>query len=327
MAQDLNVTARDLAFDLLKLSELPLTGWMITPLSERNDENKAHIVLRLAHRDHPPLALKYEQRPVDHDDFNKRLTEHHAATGAFAQSEKNRLPRIIAADPERQAILMEYIEARPATEYFEAAGADLDRHAALLTRIGSWVDAFHRARKGPSRAFQTHYTLTHLSQMEDNVASGRVSIAETDLFFDAARKLRGQAFNFEGKKTIPATQHADLHLRNVLMNDTSVAGVDFTGGHSAPVGHDLARLLVDYAVLHAPEGSIAMNEVLPPKALDGFFKAYQLVGPDDPAFQMMLRMRLLTEWRSIPANEDDRSPAQDRRLTGTLRVARLAFDL
>lgn len=327
MEKDLGAAARDLAFALLDLSDLPLTGWTITTLSERSDKSVAHIVLHLSHDDHAPLVLKYEARPVELDDFSKRLTEHHAAMGAFAQSAAYRLPRIIAADPVKQAVLMEYIPARPATEKFEASGADLDRHAHLLSRIGGWVDAFHRARKGPPRPFQTHYTLTHLSRMEEAVSSGWAKIAAPEQFLEAARALRGQAFDFEGKQTIPSVQHADLHLRNVLLNDDVVVGVDFSGGHSAPVGHDLARLLVDYAVLHAPEGSIPKSQVIPPRAMEGFFETYRLIGPEDPAFQMMLRMRLLAEWRGLPGRDEDRSHAQDRRLAGVLRVARGTFDL
>lgn len=325
MDTDLNATARSLALALLELAERPLTGWRFSTLSERNDGRVAHIVLLLSRDRQPELVLKYEASPRDPDEFSKRLTAHHAATGAFPHSDAYRLPRIIAADPVKQAVLMEYIEARPATELFEFAGADLDRHATILAQLGGWVDAFHRGRKGPRREFQTHYTLSHLARMEEAVDSGRAEICEPAKFLEAASKLRRMAPDYEGQQTIPSVQHADLHLRNVLIGDNFVAGVDFSGAHSAPVGHDLARLLVDYAILHAPEGSIPEGAVVPPQALAGFFREYKLIGPDDPALNMLLRMRVLAEWRGLPADEDHRTPAQDRRLAGVQRVARVAF--
>ena len=64
--------------------------------------------------------------------------------------------------------------------------------------------------------------------------------------------------------------------------------MDFAGGRVVPVGHDIARLLTDYAILHAPKEAIPTGHVLPPEAQSAFFEGYGLVGPGDPSVRLLL---------------------------------------
>lgn len=327
MANSLKSIAKDLRPKMLDLAELPDHGWRAATLSERHDARVSRIVQKLTHPDHDPIVLKYEAKPDRRDLFTGRVAEQQSAFDAFPHSDTLRIPKILSLHPEHQAVMMTFIDARPLTEAFDASGADVQKHAALFEQIAPWVDAFHTARRGPDRSFQIHYTMKTLDRLTQAVAAEKNSVAEHTMFLAAASVLRARAPQYDGQTTIPSLQHNDLHLRNILIGDGVTAGVDFSGGHSAPVGHDIARLLVDYAALHAPIAEIPQDQVVPKQILDGFFKGYTLVSADDPAVCLMLQMRVLTDWHGLPAKAENRTPAQERRLTGILRVAKNAFRL
>ncbi|WP_260348522.1 hypothetical protein [Alloyangia mangrovi] len=92
-----------------------------------------------------------------------------------------------------------------------------------------------------------------------------------------------------------------------------------------PVGHDIARLLGDYAILHAPKAAIPEGEVLPPEVQGAFFEGYGLVPAEDPSVQLLLRNRVLAEWWGLPAKAEDRGPAQARRWAGVQALAGRVF--
>ncbi|SFD72019.1 phosphotransferase [Roseivivax sediminis] len=297
---------------------LPAEGWQMRPLSERIDARVARILLRL---DRPgmSLVLKHEARPHRPEAFAAAAGAHMEAQAAFPTAPGLGIPALLAVDIDRQSLLMEHAAARPIGPLFETAP-----HGPLLTRAGAWVGAFHSARPGTRRIFQPKFTLRYLDRILGELDAGTRAIAAPDRFRAAAAAQIAGADRFEGRETVAARLHGDLHLRNILVGE-AVWGIDFTPGDMAPVGHDLARLLVDYATLHADHAQIASGDVLPQDAEAAFFEGYRVVGANDPSVGLLLRHRVLADWWGLPADPGARSPAQARRFERLQSLADRTF--
>ncbi|WP_353473464.1 phosphotransferase [Salipiger sp. H15] len=305
------VLARELGLDP--------ASWRPAPLARREDARVARILLCLDGPEGRRLVLKHELRPDDPAKFTAAMAAHLEVQEAYAAG----VPALLAFDVERRACAMEFLEARPLSVLLE--GAPLAEQAALLRRAGAWMGGFHRALPGERRVFQPKHTLGFLRGVMAEVASGARAVAEPERFISCAGALCADQARYEGRGTLTARTHGDLHLRNLVLGEAACWGIDFAGGRVVPVGHDIARLLADYAILHAPKEAIPAGEVLPPEALGAFFAGYGLVTAEDPSVQLLLRNRVLAEWWGLPARPEDRGPAQARRWAGVQALAGRVF--
>lgn len=307
---------------LCEAAGLPTEGWQARRANRRGASRNV-TVLKLTASGRAPLILKRQTRPGY--DFNSLMAEYRAAHAAFAHGAGLTIPDLLADDPGSFTCLMEYF---PGDRLGTALhGLALKDQAVLLERAGRWMAAFHHARQGERRAYQTRYGLAEIARAMEQIEAGKARVAQPDLFRRAVERFRDMAPRWQGRPTEAAAQHGDLHLNNIMISDEAVAGIDFSGGHDAPVGHDIARLLVDYTILHAPLGQVRTGEVLPRAALNGFFAGYDLVGPDDPSVQMMLYMRILVDWRALPADPAAMRQTDARRLVGLIHMAQRAFGI
>lgn len=279
--------------------------WAATPLARREDDRVARILLRL---DGPSgrLVLKHQARPETGFDTDI------AALMAVQEVWPDGVACLHAVDLETRSCVMDHLDADPLSVLMD--GAPLSRQADLLRRAGAWLDGFHRALPGERRLFQPKFTTRYLQQVIDEVTSGQRPVLQPDRFLACARSLRDMAPQFEGIHTQTATTHGDLHQRNLMLGADRAWGIDFKGDRVVPVGHDIARLLVDYAVLHAPKDAVPLGEVLPPAAMAGFFDGYRVTTAQDASVALLLRNRVLAEWWGLPV--DGRGIAQDRRWHG-----------
>ncbi|MBY6003993.1 aminoglycoside phosphotransferase family protein [Salipiger bermudensis] len=293
--------------------------WQAAPLAWREDARVARVLLRLTGPEGRRLVLKHQARPVVPETFAEAIATHMAVQEVWPEG----LPLMRAVDLARQACVMDHLEARPLSVLLE--DAPLARQAELLRRAGAWLDGFHRALPGETRVFQPKFTVRFLRSVIDDLRAGERDVAEPARFLDCAEALCAMQPRFEGQETMSAQTHGDLHQRNLVLDDSRCWGVDFAGGRVVPVGHDIARLLTDYAILHAPKEAIPEGEVLPPEAQAAFFEGYRIVGPGDPSVQLLLRNRVLAEWWGLPARAAARSRAQARRFTRLMALAERVF--
>ncbi len=294
-------------------------SWRAAPLARREDARVARILLRLQGPGGARLVLKHEARPADPEKFAAAMAAHLAVQEGYAQG----VPELLTFDVERRTCVMGYLDARPLSGLLE--GAPLSAQAALLRRAGGWLGGFHRALPGETRVFQPKHTVGFLRSVMEEVSSGARIVAEPQRFLRCAEALCADQVLYEGRETITAQTHGDLHLRNLVLDEAGCWGLDFAGGRVVPVGHDIARLLADYAILHAPKDAIPDREVLPPEVQGAFFEGYGLVGAQDPSVELLLRNRVLAEWWGLPAGAEDRSPAQARRWAGVQALAGRVF--
>jgi hypothetical protein len=290
----------------------------VTPLARRQDARVDMVALRLDRQIGPALVLKLQAKPLDPEGFANAMQGHMQAFEAFPGG----VPELLAVDFEAQACVMEFAEGQPLAVVLD--GATLEQQASAMRRAGAWLGAYHRATYIETRVFQPKYTLGYLQDVTQEVRNGTREVVEPDRFLACAGTLHARKHLFEGRSTIAAQTHGDLHMRNLLMGPL-VKAVDFSAERVVPVGHDIGRLLSDYAILRAPHDDIPPGEVLPILVRDAFFDGYCLIGPEDPSVQLLIRHRVLAEWWGLPADQQDRSVAQQRRWLGIESLAARVF--
>ncbi len=287
-------------------------------LAQREDDRVTMVVLKLVDPAGRPLVLKQQMRPVDAQGFAEAMQGHMGAYEAFPAG----VPELLAVDFDAQACVMEFVSGTPLATVLE--GVPIEAQAGIMRQVGVWLGEFHRATLGETRVFQPKYTLGYLREVSDEVRTGKRKVADTRRFLACADTLCGRQSLFEGRKTKAAQTHGDLHMRNVMMSE-QVKGIDFSAGRTVPVGHDIGRLLSDYAILRAPHDDIRPGEVLPITVRDAFFDGYGLVGPEDPSVQLLVRHRILAEWWGLPDQPESRSVAQELRWQGISSLVERVF--
>ncbi len=285
------------------------------PLAQRDDARVAMVALRVAGAE-ASFVLKRQIRPEDPAGFARGIDAQIAAAEAYPGA----VPVMHAVDLKQQACVMEYVAGVPLAVALR--DCDLAGQAALLRRAGAWLDGWHRATLGKPRVFQPRFTLGYLQRIMTEVTEGQRSVQRKTRFLACAETLLAQKSSFEGQQTHAAQTHGDLHMRNLLIGN-AVWGIDFAGGDVVPVGHDIARLLSDYAILNAEPDTVPAGEVLPDAASAAFFEGYTLVGARDPSVRLLLRHRVLAEWWGLPTR--GLSSAQERRWRGIERLVPRIF--
>lgn len=291
-------------------------NWWPEPLARREDSRVARVLLSMRHKDGRRIVLKHEAKPRRPEEFMRAMAAHLAAHDVYPKG----VPELMSFDVNSQTCLMEMIPAQPLSVVLEPGA--LSRHMPILRKVGAWTAGFHRSGIGEPRVFQPQHTIRFLRQIMDEVTNGQRSVLNADLFLRCAQSLCNMEEEFEGQRTVTAQTHGDLHMRNVLVGNGGVWGIDFAGGRTVPVGHDIARLLVDYATLRAPHDRIPYGSVMPPEAIRAFFEGYDLVDASDPSVQLLLRHRVLADWWGLPQK---RSRAQERRWQGMQSLVTRVF--
>lgn len=289
--------------------ETPPGDIQMTPLARRQDARVDMVALRLDRDAGPPLVLKLQARPVDPERFAKAMQGHMRAFEAFPTG----VPEVLAVDFDAQACVMAFAQGQPLAVVLQ--DAPIMAQARAMRQAGAWLGQFHRATVVESRIFQPKYTLGYLRDVITEVQTGKREVVDAERFLACASSLCANQQMYEGRETKAAQTHGDLHMRNLLMGP-QVKAVDFSADHVVPVGHDIARLLSDYAILRARHDDIPPEEALPVAIRNAFFDGYGLVGPDDPSVQLLVRHRILAEWWGLPADPQDRSVAQHQRWLG-----------
>lgn len=296
-------------------------GWTVEVLAARKDKTTFRTVLRLS-RDGEALVLKHEKKRTRGEKFVAEIAAHAEALAAFRPTDASRIPALRAVLPERRAALFESVDAPNLAYRMESA--PYAEHLDLLERAGRWLDLYHRCRIGDRRIFRPQANLKYLRLVRDGVMAGTHAVPMAPEFLAAAEACFALADRYEGQETVAATMHGDFHLKNILAGEATWV-VDFMPAEVGPVGHDVARVLVHYATLFAPQDEIPKGEILPRDAARAFFGGYTVVGQDDPSVGFLMRTRILNDWVRLTGDTKELNVPRARRLLGLQALARIAF--
>lgn len=297
--------------------------WVSSVVSMRSDARVQRVVLAMA-RGSETLIYKYEAEPKRRDFFLQQIEAQQQAFTGLQSHPSAFVPEILAFDEGHQATVMSYAQGETLAKVFE--NTDVSSHPESLEQAGRWICAFHSTFVDESRIFQPKFTMRFLRERMQQVKAGSVKVARQNLFLKYATLFLDQESEYEGQSTTSARTHGDLHLRNILVQTSgATTGIDFGHSKPAPVGHDLARLLVDYATLFGAQKGVDQGALLSEQATHAFFKGYTLVDANDTSVRCQMRMRIFADWLSIPNIRHKRSFAQHRRFRGLLPLAERVF--
>ncbi len=217
-----------------------------------------------------------------------------------------RLPRVLAVAPDGGAVLMAAPGGPTAAERIEVAESHADRRA-VLTAAGGWLSAFHRSGKTPVRPYQTRFVTDALSERRARLH--QTGAAEAQFLDRLMGEVLASADSHNGQPARHGPRHGDMVLDHLVLSpdgggDMIVTGTGPLGIGSAPVGHDLARFLVDYVTRYGDHRATQAGELLARADRVAFFKGYDLTGPEDGALGFLAGVQLVNDWLALPRGPD-----------------------
>ncbi len=284
-----------------------------TVLSRRFLPDSARIVLRLG-EDQNAFVFKYQSGATYPEHFRKEVAAHQFA---FDTLGANHVPELLLADDGCRWVLSRYVDAKSVHEMLELAEFGLASAPDIMRRSGAWLAGYHSATKQPGRAFKPDAMMRWAEDMRQSVLHRDVDVPRRDLYLKYADQLPEIAEKARGKHTPVAASHGDFHLRNLLIKNDHVYGIDFAPKNFVPPAHDLAKFLLRYQIwFDGPESEAAVA---------AFWQGYG--GQDEvcAAYSLLFPIQLLGDWRKMPKKRDDRSAGQQRQFRGLLKLAQRQF--
>ncbi len=288
---------------------------------QKNEAGRSHVVLKLHGPGGRKLIMKKLFLAEQHSRARDSINFQAQVSQAMGSSTRFQVPNVLYAADDGALSVMEFLPGKTLNDHLELGRAP----ARLLRLSGRWLDRFHRSFPTEKRQYQPHFMVNHILRLAEGVEDGKIQVADAPLFLRCCAEIPGIAERFVGQETISAIRHGDFNLRNILIGPDIVAGLDFSPQGNAPAGFDIVRLLLDYVELFQDPAGLQPGQLFDPSTLRPFFKGYQLVGPQDPAVGFLAYVQFLNDWRTIPANMENRSFRQLRRLACIRQLAENVF--
>ena len=288
---------------------------------QKDEPGRSHVVIRLK----GPRALilkKVFKSPADAE-LLATVTAQQAAFDGLRSKSRSHAPEVLYVSPDATCVVMTEARGKTLNDHLEAGR----NHTEMLRRAGGWLANFHGSAPLEKRTYQPKFMVGHVARMAKAVQDGDMTVAEPELFLACCDRIPDHAEQVEGQATQSATKHGDFNMRNILLGPDGETGLDFKPASQAPVGFDIARLLMDYAELFQPQSDVKPGQVLSEQTTMAFFSGYTVVRHDDPSVRFVPFVQLLNDWRLIPPAAGKRSWRQRARFDGIVALAQNAFGL
>jgi len=310
---------------VLEEAQLPMVGWSYVLLSKREEKDRARISYLLEHPNHGLFKYRLQLRPRAQAAFAAHYLRLEKASRAFQRSERLSLIKPMCLDIANQASLTTYAEGLPFSEYMRDAAEDNARQLELLQLAGEWLDAYHRTKVSETRIFQPKHAVNYYHDLGEKIQSGDLKVAAKPLILQGVERLSELANKYSDQQTVSAVQYGDFHMRNLIFDGTCLTGINISKNQPAPVGHDIARLLLDYTAILRSSKELESGQIIPADAIEAFFAGYRLVGPNDPSVQFLPYAKILGSLVNVPQRRNDRSKTNQKTLERLRPIARVAF--
>ena len=114
-------------------------------------------------------------------------------------------------------------------------------------------------------------------------------------------------------------------MRNLIFDVTCMPGINISRNQPAPVGQDIARLLLDYTAILRSSKELENGQIISADAIEAFFRRYRLVGPDDPSVQFLPYAKIFGFLVNVPQRRNERSKTNQKILERLRPIAQVAF--
>ena len=234
---------------VLEEARLPMVGWSYVLLSKHEEKDRARISYLVEHPSHGLFKYRLQLRPRAQAAFAAHYLRLEKASRAFQHTERLSLIKPMCLDIANQASLTTYAEGLPFSEFMRDAAEDHAKQLEMLQLAGEWLDAYHRTKVSETRIFQPKHAVNYYHNLGEKIQSGDLKVAAKPLILHGVERLSELAAKYSDQPTVSAVQYGDFHMRNLIFDGTCLTGINISKNQPAPLGHDIARLLLDYTAI------------------------------------------------------------------------------
>ncbi|WP_435661431.1 phosphotransferase [Leisingera caerulea] len=254
-------------------------------------------VLEVRTADGQSYALRAEFGGTDPLRHTRSLDRHQAAADSLMPVSGVSAPALLWRDTQNPFVLMEFVRGDTAHRELAVAEYGFGDRGSILRRIGSAVAALHEVSAAGDRQFWPKPFLTRVANQAQAVRDGQLPVPKPNKFLGlcaylhrAGRRARGQPFR-------AAVEHGDLHLRNILMSETTVSFIDFSNHDGIFPQRDLANIWLANCPDHlAAEGETPGFGLVAQADWEAFQDGYGAELVNDPVFRFFYAHRLFRCW-------------------------------
>lgn len=204
--------------------EIHSTEAMVYKISSPNYPSA--VALKLFNKKH---SFKTEKQYSAFKRFSFNMTD-----------EKYRIPQVYGMFPEDNCFLMEWISGDSLRNIL---WKNCLKKARLQTHIKSsyqWLNCYHEnANQKLSLVDNSRY----IRDIQFNSESIDVEEFSNNTFEEGFITLKKYSDSFLDYQTVHAQIHGDLSLKNIIINDDYVAGIDIGANYYAPIADDVSQML------------------------------------------------------------------------------------
>lgn len=287
-----------------------------------SDPHQRVVLLAQGEGDLPDLILKHSLGGQQQKHFDNGVAAHRRAFDMFVGADKMHVPALLHVDETAQFLVMETAIGETAHDLIADGGAD---RAAVLQACGAWMGHWHAQTYERENPINPNTVQKSLRTLRGNVENDTRDIVGRRAFLTCAAVVDDMAENARGQMTKLAATHGDMNLRNLIIGPKGTYGIDFGAIHTAPIGHDLARFIANFANFFYPLDGQDGDGAWLDDDLDAFFAGYGADGRNDPSFIYLLRMQIIKDWASIPKDTGARNALHRHRWAGIQLLSTFLF--
>jgi hypothetical protein len=280
---------------------LDASAYVPEPLGRRHTRRAARIVIRMQACDRADVVFKRAFRPADDPAWVRGLETLGRTRELLAQDA--RPAPVLIADKARQSAILGWTPGRSLCEHLLLKLDQPARRAALMTRAGGWLAAFHAATDAGQVAFDVAPYHRRIARLVARAKVDPTTIADADFFVMLAERLPQFAHLAEKAPVRRAALHGDLTARNLVLSPGRATAIDFCAARTGPVLPEIARLLSDIETRFGdPEGDGTSPDT------EAFEAGYGAKICRDPVFAYLLRVQVMADWARLGEQGDAASP-------------------
>ncbi|WP_027235632.1 phosphotransferase [Leisingera caerulea] len=276
---------------------LPEDGAVFRRMQVNSGVEHRRCVLKVRIADGRSFVLRADFEASDPLRQARILSRHQAAAVSLEAMPGVSAPALLWRDTRNPFVLMEFVRGDTAHRELAVAEYGFGDRGSILRRIGSAVAALHEVSAAGDRQFWPKPFLTRVANQAQAVRDGQLPVPKPNKFLGlcaylhrAGRRARGQPFR-------AAVEHGDLHLRNILMSETTVSFIDFSNHDGIFPQRDLANIWLANCPDHlAAEGETPGFGLVAQADWEAFQDGYGAELVNDPVFRFFYAHRLFRCW-------------------------------
>ncbi|MFS4581306.1 phosphotransferase [Phaeobacter sp. C3_T13_0] len=215
-------------------------------------------------------------------------------------------PKLLWRDQDRPFVLMEFAHGNTAFRELALTEYGFGDRSQTIRRIGRAVAELHRVSDVGYMKFWPKPLLIKVSKRAHALRSGDLSIPKPKRFLGLCAHLHRAGQRARGQVFRGASEHGDLHLRNILMSESEVSFIDYSNHDGVFPQRDIADIWLSNCPDHLASGGRAPGfGHIAKEDWAAFAEGYGADLTTDPVFRFFFALRLFKLWSGLGHKRPD----------------------